>query len=328
MRCPSPSYRTLFFLTATLTVAAAAVSFVSVRRLEAAHKENAALGEVITIRESYARHLDHNHDFTVTNYGFTYQGRSGTLIDDSILRFGGWEKPMLFFMEDYVRATKAESTAFIDVGANTGNHSLFMSTRVQEVHAVEPFPPILKRLYGNIALNKFTNVKVHEVAFGEREAMLPFFAPDEDNHGNGSFHNADRKGKQVGEFKVIAGDEYFKTVPLAPVSVIKIDIEGYEEPCLKGLRRTMEQHRPMLVVEVTVPPQGTIGSFEQLKGLFPANYEFLYISDDYVQLLSGQYELKEFAPFADEFFRTKTLTNIVAVPAEKLAATPRKRAGK
>lgn len=328
MCCPAPSYRVLFYLTALVAIAAAGFSFMSVRRLEAVQKENESLAKVIEFRDTYTQYRDTEYDFTVTNYGFTYQGRSGTLIDDCILRFGGWEKHMLFFMEDYVRATNARETAYIDVGANTGNHCLFMSTRVKEVHAVEPFPPVLKRLHGNIALNRFTNIKVHEVAFGDKDAVLPFYAPDEDNHANGSFNNADRKGKKAGEFRVVAGDEFFKTVPMAPVSIIKIDIEGYEEPGLKGLRQTMEKHRPLLVVEVTVPPQGTIGSFEQLKGLFPANYEFLYLNDGEVPLLSGQYDLKDFGPFADEFFRTKTLTNIIAVPAEKLAVTPRTRLGK
>lgn len=328
MRLPAPGYRTLFLCMTVVATCAAAALVVDARRARAARADMDRLRDAYVRAYDYPAHRGNDFWFTVESHGFVYRGKTGNLIDEWVLRSGVWEKFMLLFLEDYVAAAGLKDTAFVDVGANTGQHSLFMATRVKEVHAFDPYPPVLKRLHENIALSKFTNVKVHEVGLGDREAVLPFFASDHGNDGNGSFRSGDRERAAGGQLRIVAGDEFLKTVPHAPVGVLKIDIEGFEEPALKGLRATMEKHRPLVVVEVTVPPQGTISSFEQLKALFPADYEFFaFVEYDY-HYLTGNYELVEFAPIAADFFKTGEARNLVVVPAEKLASMPRKRLGK
>jgi FkbM family methyltransferase len=193
------------------------------------------------------------------------------------------------------------------------------------VHAVEPFPPVLKSLRDNIALSAFSNVKVHEVGFGEKEDLLPFYADEDWNLGGGTFRAGDKDKKLVGNLRIAAADTYFKDVSMAPVGLIKMDIEGHEEAALKGMRQTLEKHRPLMVFEVTRPPGGTIASFEQLRSLFPANYEFLYFHESQKRSINGKYELADFAPVASEFFRSGDHYNLVAVPTEKLPVVPRIR---
>jgi FkbM family methyltransferase len=227
-------------------------------------------------------------------------------------------------VEDYIRATGSKDTTFLDVGANTGIYSLFMATRVKHVHAIEPFPPVLKRLHDNIRINKFTNVTVHEVGYGEKEESLPFYTPDEVNQGDGSFRG-NSGGKLVATLKIVAGDDHLRTVPMPPLSVIKMDIEGFEEAALKGLRQTLEKYRPMLLLEVRTAKQGgTIGSLDQLKSLFPANYEFFIFVPHPRSRLNGQYELTEFAPRAENFFETDLYQNLVVVPVEQVPKMPRR----
>ena len=325
MRQPAFSYRTLFYGMTAVAAAAGVVALIDARLLRQASAENARLARVTEFVAAYPKYRDHDFDFTVTNYGFTYQGRTGSLVDDEILKCGAWEKFMLFFLEDYVRAAGARGTAFVDVGANTGVHSMFMATRITEVHAVEPYPPVLERLHGHIALNKFDNVRVHEVGFGDTAATLPFFAPVEDNHGTGSFRNGDHLRQPAGEMTIVAADDYLGGVTATPIGIVKIDIEGYEEAALKGFRRTFEAHRPLVVVEVTTRPQGTIGSFDQLRGLFPENYEFFAFVEDGRAYLGGDYELLDFGPMAAEFFASDAHCNVVAVPAERVPVLPRSR---
>jgi FkbM family methyltransferase len=327
MRCPTTGCRSLFFLTAALAAVFVTVSIANTRKLHAVRQENERLNEVNPFAISLQRTRDREHRFTVENYGYLYTGMTGSLIDDSVLVFGAWEKFMLFFLEDYVRAAGLRDTAFLDVGANTGQHSLFMATRVKEVHAFDPYPPVLKLLHENVALNKFANVRVHEVGLGDREASLPFYGPGEDNHGGGTFR-PDEDKKPIGQLRIVAGDEYLRGVPAAPVGLIKVDIEGYEESALRGLRGTIGQHRPLVVVEVSPPPHGTIASLDQLRALFPENYEFLAFQENQRQYVTGNYELVDFAPIADRFFKTEHHRNLVAVPAEKLSLVPRRREGK
>jgi FkbM family methyltransferase len=330
MRLPTISYRILFFVMVVTTAASVLVTAVYSRRAAAAAEEADRRLEMNPVAISLFKYRDKNFTFTVENYGYVYKGTTGELIDDCVLTFGAWEKFMLFFMEDYVKAAKIEGTSFVDVGANTGQHTLFMAPRIKEVHAIEPFPPVLKRLHENIGLNKFANVKVHEVGFGEKEDELPFFAPDESNQGGGTFRPDDPEKKPFGKLKVVAGDEYFKGVPMSPIGLIKMDIEGYEEPALKGLRQTMERDRPLVIVEVTTGNHqvgGSIKSFDQLKGLFPANYEFLTFEDTPRRALDGKYDVRDFAPIADHFFKHEKQRDLIAVPAEKMPVVPRRRAG-
>jgi FkbM family methyltransferase len=293
------------------------------QRLDAgAKRANEELNDLNPLAISAHHRRDKEFTYTVDNYGFLYRGHTGNLIDDSILMHGTWEKDILFFLEDYVRATGAKDTTFVDVGANTGIYSLFMSTRVKQVHAIEPYPPILKRLHDNVQLNKFTNVAVHEVGYGSKGELLPFFAPEEVNQGTGSFRNDGTKPQS--HLKIVAGDDHLRPLP-GQISVMKIDIEGYEEEALKGLRETLEKHRPLLMLEVTTPlHNGTIASLDQLKGLLPANYEFFIFVPCERGALNGHYDLQEFGPRAEKFFATDLHKNLVVVPAEHAAKMPRR----
>lgn len=324
MRLPAPSYRALFFLSFVLAVVTVLSTVVYARRVDAAAKRaNEELNDLNLLSISAYHHRDKEFTYTVDNYGFLYQGTTGNLIDDSVLMYGTWEKDILFFLDDYARATGGKDTAFVDVGANTGIYSLFMSTRVKQVHAIEPFPPILKRLHENVRINKFANVTVHEVGYGAREEVLPFFAPEDVNQGTGTFR-ADGT-KVAATLKIVPGDAHLRSVATAPVGVIKIDVEGFEEAALKGLRGTLDKHRPLVMLEVsTTNHNGTIASFDQLKALFPAGYEIFIFVPCERSRLNGHYELQEFAPRAANFFATDMHQNLVLVPGEHAPKMPRR----
>jgi FkbM family methyltransferase len=323
----APTYRSLFAAALVLLAAASALAVTFYRRHQLASDEVRLRNEMNPFAISLNKTRDREFSFVVENYGFKYRGTTGNLIDDAVLVFGAWEKHVLFFLDDYTAATGTRAAAFVDVGANTGQYTLFMAGRVKRVHAVEPFPPVLRNLRANLALNEFRNVTVHEVGLGEKPGTIPFFEPADANHGGGSFRAEGHDGRgqtRSADLPVTTGDELLKDAA-EPIGTVKIDIEGFEEPALKGLRRTLEAHRPLVVVEVSTPPAGTVASFDHLKGLFPENYEFLVLAEDQSQFLSGRYQVAEFAPRAEEFFRAGGQRNVVAVPAEYAARTPRRR---
>jgi hypothetical protein len=169
------------------------------------------------------------------------------------------------------------------------------------------------------------------VGFGERGDELPFYAPQESNMAGGTFRSEDKEKTLSGRLRIVAGDEYFRGVPMVPVGIIKVDVEGFEEPALKGLRKTIEAYRPLVILEVTTPHHqvvGTIASLDQLKALFPADYQFLMFEENQRQYLDGNYDVREFASVADRFFATEKQKNLVVVPAEKLPVVPRRRAAR
>jgi FkbM family methyltransferase len=264
---------------------------------------------------------DVNYPFTIEIYGYKYRGMTGNFIDERILAYGAYEKDVLFFMRDYIKGKNNPDAVFLDVGANTGQHSLFMSRHVKQVHAFEPFPPVADRFRQMIQLNGFSNIVLHEVGLGEKEDLVPFYAPPDHNLGSGTFlptHAQDRS-KPVGSFRVVVGDEWLKQSGVSSIELIKIDVEGFEKPVLTGLSSTLAQNRPVVVVEVSRPPSGTIKSFGELKELFPNEYRFLNFKSNRDYLINGKYKLLDESRLWSEL----DIEMVVAYPAEHEKLVPR-----
>lgn len=321
----SLNYRLLFYVALVCTIASALIAYLAGRRAaEAEQRAAAAESKVGKVQyfdpKALAELRDNRYGFVIDNYGFKYQGLSGTLIEDTMLLAGAWEKYMLFFLRDYVAKAQLQDSAFLDVGAEAGVFSFFMAQHMKNVHAFEPGPSQIQRFKKNQELNKFANVTLHEVGLADREALIPFLGD--------TFHMPARPGSTAEKvnLQVVAGDAWLQKQGIGAVGVIKMDIEGYEEPALKGLRQTMEKQRPLLIVEVSRPPAGTIASFAQLRSLFPEKYGFLYFKKSREGYFNGTYELLDFAPIADDFFARGEQVDIVAYPLEKEALVPRSNA--
>jgi FkbM family methyltransferase len=231
--------------------------------------------------DEVSKYRDVDYPFTIEIYGYKYRGKTGDYIDDRILALG-----------DYAEARKNPDAVFLDVGACEGQHSLFMSRLVAQVHAFEPYPPAADRFQGLIDLNQFTNIKLHRVGLGDTEATVPFFAPPDKNMGAGSFVSEKRQGtsKPVGNFRVVKGDEWLEPLRLPSLDLIKIDVEGFEKYVLQGLAKSLEQYRPVLVIEVSNPQVGKIANRAELVRLLPKDYQLLNFQLTTEQAITGKYQ--------------------------------------
>jgi FkbM family methyltransferase len=320
MKAPSHlSYRVLFWVSMFVSALLAVLWYSEHKRTEYAAP---GIGDPKTFEPfTLAAIRDVNYPFTVEIYGYKYQGKTGNFIDERILAYGAYEKDVLCFMRDYVKAKNNPDAVFLDVGANTGQHSLFMSRHVKQVHAFDPFPPVIDRFRRMIELNGFSNITLHEVGLGEKEDMVPFYAPPENNQGSGSFlpGHVEDPAKPVGSFRVVVGDKWLKQIGVSSIELIKIDVEGYEKPVLTGLRSTLARDGPVVVVEVSRPPSGTIKSLDELKSLFPAGYRFLVFKTEREYLIEGKYRLIELSRLSTQL----DFEMVVAYPAEREKMVPR-----
>ena len=261
-------------------------------------------------------------DFSIDLYGAIYEGNTGNYIDREIFHNGAFEKPILFFLRDVMQFAYGNQGIFLDVGANTGQHSIFMSRYAKQVHAVEPWEAVLKRLRRHIEINRLQNVIVHPFGLGSENSKQPFFRPPETNLGTGSFVKEFWDANSAeGVLEIRAGDDVFEKAGVAHVGLIKMDIEGYEKPALKGLQRTLQRDRPVVEVELTTNPKSEVSvkSYEELVSLFPNDYDFLTFSRD-SDVTTGRYNLvpaKEHLKF-DRWGQH----DIVAYPFERKAFIP------
>ena len=256
--------------------------------------------------------------------GIEYEGNTGNLIDSGIFFRGAWEKPNLFLMRDFMRSIYSGQGTFIDIGANTGQHSLVISRYAKEVHAFEPWEPVLKRFRRMVERNRIKNIAIHAYGLGNDNSKKPFFEPTDHNLGTGSFVDGFLPtNAPAGNLEIQIGDAAFTKERIGSVSVIKMDIEGYEGPALQGLQKTLKQYRPIIVFEITTDPKSpvSIKSTEELLALFPEHYEFLVISersDDF----TGDYFLETIDGLLR--FDRREQHDLVAYPSERKNAIPRR----
>lgn len=254
-----------------------------------------------------------DYAFEADALGLKFRGNIINYIDRLVYFCGAHEKYMLFMLRDYVSFLEKGSTTpltFVDVGANAGNHTLFMSQLVSKVHAFEPFERVRKQLQENLALNNITNVVVHPFGLSNEEATLPFYAAPDENLGAASFHSDHKNDNYyLGDMQLKRGD----SLNLGRIDILKADVEGFEKFVLEGLQETIRASRPLMVIELSPKTRETIGSEAAFYALFPENYQFFYYKKGSNN--TGHYQL---APF--EYALNPKIQDVIACPQEKIFA--------
>lgn len=121
-------------------------------------------------------------------------------IDERIFVDGIYERRFLEFLRQRIRP----GGVMLDVGANIGNHALYLRDLFSEVHCFEPSPRVAGRLEENIGLNRAANVRVHPLGLGASEAMIPF--SNNENLALGKFLYGEQDGSTL--LPVKTGDKW------------------------------------------------------------------------------------------------------------------------
>jgi FkbM family methyltransferase len=136
----------------------------------------------------------------------------------------------------------------IDVGANIGNHSIYLGylSSVKVVYPVEPFRQAIDILLRNIQLNPKSKIRNNFIglAFSDEPKLMRSFNRQLNNIGGTRFIvDAD------GDVNAIRPDPLLQALDVRP-TLVKIDVEGSELAVLKGLDSTISNLHPKLLIEV------------------------------------------------------------------------------
>ena len=122
----------------------------------------------------------------------------------------------------------------------------------KRLHTFEPNPFCFEACRRTIALNKLDNVVLHPIAVGHKEAKLPLRVHDFDKDEPAAAQSALNTRAE-------ADDEGYIEVDVRPiddivergrkVSVIHLDIEGFERQAIRGASRIIRRQHPKLVIE-------------------------------------------------------------------------------
>jgi FkbM family methyltransferase len=160
--------------------------------------------------------------------------------------FGLYDRRELELVREHLR-----DGDFVDVGAHIGLYTVTAARATKgRVLAFEPNPLARAQLAENVRLNGCTNVAVvpKAVAGAARRALLHVPATPDPSFSSlaaGRF----AEGAPI-DVEVTTVDAEVDALGLRP-SVVKVDVEGGELAVVAGMERTLREHRPTLLVEVS-----------------------------------------------------------------------------
>jgi FkbM family methyltransferase len=137
--------------------------------------------------------------------------------------------------------------AFLDVGANFGIYSLLAAKKNpdQEVHAFDPIPEMCELLKHNVHNIERPHLKVHQVGVSDSVGRATLHL-HRDN-GRSSLRNLKQEESGTIEIEITTLDECL--VNDLDISVMKLDVEGYECKVLRGAQQLLEKHHPLILFE-------------------------------------------------------------------------------
>lgn len=180
------------------------------------------------------------------------------------------------YMLDHIASTY-NGGDIVDVGANIGNHTVHFGLMAAKfdghVHAVEPGPTALKLLRSNIKANALESiVSINGFAAGEASGVAFI---QSGNVGNiGAYRVSLEKGTDTVSVGLSRLDALVPTD--RRVSVMKIDVEGYELPALRGATELISRCKPDLYIEADSPARRDAITAE----LAPFGYQRLEVFND------------------------------------------------
>ena len=140
-----------------------------------------------------------------------------------------------------------EGDVFLDIGAHVGIFTILASQLVGKSGRVFAFEP-LKRNVGflnrHIALNGCNNIVVIEAAVSDSEGDAFF------DEGENSFMGK-LSSKGAHPIKMVTIDRLVSEKIILPPSVMKIDVEGFQEKVLTGAMTTLQKYHPKVILEAS-----------------------------------------------------------------------------
>jgi FkbM family methyltransferase len=167
-----------------------------------------------------------------------------------------------------LRGALEPGDGYLDVGANVGIFAIPVAQHLGpegKVYAFEPAPDMAEELMQvATAAGVADRIDLRQMALGAERSTLALRV-DPDDPSDATKRSLFVQGDVVAEVPVWPLDELVASgeLVLQPrLSAVKIDVEGAEVLCLQGMRSTLAEQRPHLVVIETIETHLQRAGFE------------------------------------------------------------------
>jgi FkbM family methyltransferase len=140
-----------------------------------------------------------------------------------------------------------------DIGANVGAYSLLAAKIVPDalVVAFEPYIPTFAHLWDNIVLNNLQD-RIQPLCVGLSDCTAMNVLGISDPRAGSSEHVLGKRHSGLMQPALaMKSDDVVNILHVKPPSLIKVDVDGYELPVLRGMKEILQQRSlRSLIIEV------------------------------------------------------------------------------
>ncbi len=144
----------------------------------------------------------------------------------------------------------SEDSVMIDVGTNIGFVSLSCAKHLTHgrVYGFEPSTYNYQKCMKNISLNSVSNVEINQIGLGKTPSVLSLRSNDQSNHGMSHIDLLEQGDTE--KITINTLDNFALSHGLTKMDLLKIDVEGFELQVLQGGTKSIQQFKPLIVLEV------------------------------------------------------------------------------
>lgn len=237
-------------------------------------------------------------EFNVDYHGFDYRGVTRNRNDWCVYFLKNHAIPEGMFIESVRNFVRRTDNSFVcyDLGANVGHRTLLMAKVATRVIATEPVKGAIDRLREKIDDNGVSIVDVFQVEFDEQDddVEVELLSPAD--------FLITRKSDplRIGAYgtmmiQAVNGDGFIAKHRLPAPHFIRISAGCNTVNVLKGLRATLRQAKPILLIECPPEALGQVIDVETLKAVL---YDEVKVSTFKECVLDGTFSLEAFNPRA------------------------------
>ncbi len=182
-----------------------------------------------------------------------------------------------------IRHLVSQGDQVVDIGANIGIYTKFLSAFVGEggcVYSIEPIPQTFAILKNNAEQLRLKNVVLLNYAISDKNDLMtmeiPLSSSGTENYYEARIINNSKPNLEgLNEIKIQSQtlDDLFSQQE-KHIAFIKCDVEGQELNCLQGAQRLLKNFKPRWLIEVTSNPDSVgTSAFALFQFMLNGGYE-------------------------------------------------------
>ena len=142
--------------------------------------------------------------------------------------------------------------SLIDVGINIGQTLIKLKSIDKDIiyYGFEPNPACIYYAHQLVKVNNFNKVKIFPLGLADSKSLLTLFADNEIASGASILEKFRENYRANFKYSIPVWNFDDIDINKNEISIVKIDVEGFELEVLKGMTKLLQQAKPIIICEI------------------------------------------------------------------------------